>query len=120
MTLIVASAIPSFTLSISPTTRVAKPSQVVSYTAVVTGANGFNHPATLTVVRLPTGVGAVWSVNPVTPDHSSILTLSIPSSPLFGDHLLQVVGMIGIHLVAEGIELIIDYPFRVYLPIILK
>jgi hypothetical protein len=125
LTLIVASAAPSFTLSISPTTRIARPNQVVSYTTVVAEANGFSQPVSLTVVGLPTGVDAGWSVNPVTPGNSSILTLSIPSSPSFGNHPLQVVGTADMgtadmQVVAEGFELIITYPFRVYLPIILK
>jgi hypothetical protein len=119
--LIVASASPpSFTLSISPTTRIAKPNQVVSYTAVVTGGNSFSQPVTLTVVGLSTGVDAAWSVNPVAPGNSSILTLSISSSPPFGDHLFKVVGTTETLTVTEGVELIIDYPFKNYLPIILK
>jgi hypothetical protein len=120
LTLIVASATPSFTLSISPTTRIAKPNQMVSYTATVTGVNGFSQPVTLTVVGVPTSVGVAWSINPVTPDNSSILTLSIPSNPPFGNHLLQVVGTANMQVVAEDIRLIIAYPFRIYLPIILK
>ena len=125
LTLIVASAAPSFTLSISPTTRIAGPNQVVSYTVVAAGVNGFSQPVSLTVVGLPTGVGVGWSVNPVTPGDSSILTLSIPGSPSFGNHPLQVVGTADMgtadmQVVAEGFELTITYPFSIYLPIILK
>jgi hypothetical protein len=120
LTLTVASAAPSFSLSISPTTRIAEPNQVVSYTTVATGVNGFSQPVSLTVVGLPTGVDAGWSVNPVTPGDSSILTLSIPGSPPFGNHLLQVVGTADMQVVAEGFELTIVYPFSIYLPIILK
>ena len=128
LTLIVASAAPSFTLSISPTTRIARPNQVVSYTVVAAGVNGFSQPVSLTVVGLPTGVDAGWSVNPVTPGDSSILTLSIPGSPSFGNRLLQVVGTADMgtadmQVVAEGFELTITYityPFSIYLPIILK
>ena len=120
LTLIVASTAPSFTLSISPTTRIAEPNQVVSYTTVVTGVNGFSQPVMLTVLGLPPGVGASWSVNPVTPANSSTLTLSIPSSPPFGRYPLQVVGTAETQTVAESVTLIIDYPFKSYLPIILK
>jgi len=120
LALTVTTATPSFTLSISPTTRIAKPSQIVSYAAVVTGVNGFSYPVTLTAMELPTDVGATWSVNPVTPDGSSVLTLSIPSSPSFGHHLLQVAGIADIQVIAEGIDLIIAYPFKMYLPVILK
>jgi hypothetical protein len=120
LTLIVASAVPSFTLNISPTTRIARPNQVVSYTTVVAEANGFSQPVSLTVVGLPAGVDAGWSVNPVTPDNSSTLTLSIPSNPPFGDHLLQVVGTADMQVVTEGFELTITYPFSIYLPIVRK
>jgi hypothetical protein len=120
LTLIVASATPSFTLSISPATRVAEPNQIVSYTVVVSGVNGFSQSVTLTVVGLPIGVGTVWSINPVTPDDSSILTLSIPSKPSFGDHSLYVVGTAETHTVTKSVELIIGYPLKYYLPIILK
>jgi hypothetical protein len=121
LTLIVASAAPSFTLSISPATRIARPNQVVSYTTVVAEANGFSQPVSLTVVGLPTGVDAGWSVNPVTPGDSSILTLSIPDSPPFGDHSPQVVGTAdmgtaGMQVVTEGLGLTITYPFSIYLP----
>ncbi len=120
LTLTVASAAPSFTLNISPTTRIAKPNQVVSYTTVATGVDSFSQPVSLTVVGLPTGVDAAWSVNPVTPGNSSILTLSVPGSPSFGNHPLQVVGTADMQVVAEGFELTIIYPFSIYLPIILK
>ena len=125
LTLIVASAAPSFSLSISPTTHIAGPNQVVSYTTVVAEANGFSQPVSLMVVGLPTGVGVDWSVNPVTPGNSSILTLSIPGSPSFGNHLLQAVGTAdmgtaGMQVVTADFELTITYPFSIYLPIILK
>jgi hypothetical protein len=120
LTLIVASAAPSFTLSISPPTCIAEPNQIVSYTAIVTGVNGFSQPVSLTVVGLPTGVGAAWSINPVTPDNSSTLALSIPGSPPLGGHPLYVVGVAETQIVVEDIELIIGYSFENYLPIILK
>jgi hypothetical protein len=120
LALIVASEAPSFTLSLSPTTRIAGPNQVISYTAVISRVNSFSQPVTLNVVGCPTGIGIVWSINPVTLDGSSVLTLSVPSDPPFGEHALQVVGTAEIQTVAEGIQLVIDYPFRVYLPAILK
>jgi hypothetical protein len=116
--LIVTSETPSFTLSISPTTRAAKPNQIVSYTVVLSMAGSLSWPVTLTVVGLPTGVGAAWSANPVMPGGSSILALSIPDKPSYGEHLLQVVGTASTQTVAHGIELVIDYPFKIYLPIV--
>jgi hypothetical protein len=119
--LIVASvAPPSFTLSISPEARVAMPNQAVSYTAVVTGIGGFSQPVTLTVAGLPAGVDAAWSVNPVQPGNASVLTLSVPSSPPFGDYLLQIVGTAHTQVVTENVGLTIDYPARIYLPVVLR
>jgi hypothetical protein len=121
LTLIVASASPpSFTLSISPTTRVAEPSQAVSYTATVAGMNGFSQPVTLTAAGFPTDVEVVWGVNPVIPGGFSVLTLLIPSSPPFGDYMFYVVGMTETEAVTESARLIIEYPFKSHLPIILR
>jgi hypothetical protein len=120
LTLIVASASPSFTLEASPTDCIAKPDQTVSYTVFVTGLPGFHQPVSLTVAGLPAGVGAVWSINPVTPDGSSTLALSVSSSPSFGEHPLQVIGRADAQVVTQDIELLIVYPFGVYLPTILK
>ena len=120
LTLIVSSAAPSFTLSVSPTIRIAEPNQMVSYTTTVTGVSGFSQPVTLTVVGLPTGVGAGWSVNPVMPDGYSTLTLSVPGSPPYGEHFLRVVGIAEAQVVVEDIGLIINYPVSVYLPVVLK
>lgn len=120
LTLLVAAATPSFTLSISPTTRVAEPNHVAYYTAFITGINGFSQPVSLTIAGLPTDVGAAWSVNPVIPDNASVLTLSIPSDQPFGDYPLQVVGIAGTQVVTKDIRLAIAYPFEIYLPTILR
>jgi hypothetical protein len=119
--LIVASAPPpSFTLSVSPTARVVEPGEVVSFTANVAGLSGFSYPVTLTVVGLPTGVGAAWEINPVTPEAASTLTLSTPSTLLSGDYPFYVVGMTESGAVVDSAKLSIDYPFKIRLPIILK
>ena len=120
MTLIVASATPSFTLSVFPTIRIAKPNQMVSYTVTVNDEYGSVQAVTLSAVGLPTGVEAAWGGNPVVPGNASVLTLSVPSSPPFGKHLIQVVGMAGAETVTESIELIIGYPFENCLPVVWK
>jgi hypothetical protein len=75
---------------------------------------------TLEVVGLPTGVGAAWSTNPVTPDGFATLTLYIPSDPPWGDHPFHVVGTSGTHVVTEQGRLIVNYPYKSYLPIVSK
>jgi hypothetical protein len=120
LTLLVTSAPPpTFTMSVSPTTRIARPSQAVSYTAFITKLNDFSQPVSLTVVGLPIGVDPAWSVNPVTPDGSSMLTLFIPSNPPFGEHQLQVVGTADTQVVTKDFGLTIAY-FETYLPIALR
>jgi hypothetical protein len=119
LTLVMVSAAPSFTLSISPTAHVAKPKQTVSYVVSVIGLGGFGQAVSLTVAGLPTGVGAAWTANPVTPGDSSALRLSIPSSPPLGDHRLQVIGIADTQVVSEDIGLTISYPCSIYLPLIL-
>jgi len=118
--LVVGSLAPSFTLNVSPTIRIAKPDQTVSYAVAVTGTGGFSQPVSLAVVGLPAGVGAAWSANPVVPGSSSTLTFSIPSSPPFGSHPLQVVGTADTQVVSKAITLGITCPYEIYLPIVLK
>jgi hypothetical protein len=118
LTLIVATETPSFTLSISPTLRTAVPDQAVAYTVVVTSVESLIQPVTLTVLGLPTGVTETWSVNPVMPDGSSILTLFVPHSPPFGEHALQVIGTLKQVNVIEDFTLIIQR--IIYLPLVLK
>lgn len=120
LTLIAASAAPSFTLGVSPDIRIARPNQVVSYTALMTAVNGLSGPVNLTVVGLPVGVGATWSVNPVMPGDPSILSLAISDAPLFGDHALDVVatttGTTSTQVVTRGIGLVIWHLYKLWLP----
>jgi len=118
--LVVGSLAPGFTLNVYPTIRIAKPDQTVSYAVAITGTDGFSQPVSLAVVGLPADVGAAWSVNPVVPGSSSTLTLSIPSSPPFGSHPLQVVGTADTQVVSKAIRLGITYPYEICLPIVLK
>jgi hypothetical protein len=120
LTLAVTTPTPAFTLDISPALRVAKPDQAVSYTVTVIGFDDFSQPVTLELGGLPTGCGGAWSTNPVTPGTSSTLVISVPSSPPYGRHVLQVFGTAGTHIVAAGTEIIITYPFDIYLPTILR
>ena len=82
--------------------------------------DGFGQPVDLVVMGLPPCIGAAWSVNPVTPDGSSVLTLSIPGKPPFGRHPVHVVGTADALVIAKEVELIVAYPFSFYLPIVLK
>ena len=119
LVLVVASESPSFTLSIRPTTRIVKAGQVVTYTGLVSGLDGFSQPVSLTVAWLPLGVEETWSGNPVMPGDFSILTLSTAAIlPLDRDYTLLATGSAGMDLCVETFELIIEAPFKMYLPAI--
>jgi hypothetical protein len=124
LTLIAASEAPSFTLGVFPDIRIARPNQVVSYTVLVTEVNGLIGPVNLTVVGSPVGVGATWSVNPVMPGDPSVLALAISADPLVGSHKLEVVGTAagtpGIQVVTQGVELVIELPYKLFLPLLVK
>ena len=120
LVLIVTSAVPSFTIGISPATRTAVPNQTVSYIVAVSGIDSFTQPVTLEALGLSKDITSSWSINPVAPGSFSILTLSIPDRPSFGSHLFQVVGAAETQVTAKSVGLTIDYPFKNCLPIVLN
>jgi hypothetical protein len=71
--------VPSFTLTVSPTSRTAMQGQSVTYTVTLTAVNGFNSPVTLGVSGLPgdtTGTFDPASVTPTVQGATSTLTIS--------------------------------------------
>jgi len=118
--LIVASAAPSFAFDVSPSAWVAAPGQTASCTVSVTGIGGFSQPVDLTVVGLPAGVVPAWTVDPVLPGGSSMLTLSLSESAPYGGYGVYVVGTAGTLVVASELWLSIEYPFKTYLPVVLR
>lgn len=59
--------VPDFSVSATPSQSTVAPGGGTSYTATVTGLNGFTDPVTLTVEGLPGGAGTSLTTNPVTP-----------------------------------------------------
>jgi hypothetical protein len=111
---------PSYTVNITPSIQIAPPNGTVYFTTTVKALNDFSRTVTLDVHELPHGVSATWSENPVVPDAYSVLTLSTPAAPICGEYLLQVVGKSGTNIASGNFHLLIPYPFKVFLPVILK
>jgi len=120
LTLIVTSVTPSYTMTVTPASRETAPGHNVTYTIVITGSGGFHQPVTLSVVGVPAGVNTNWNVNPITPDGSSRLALAVTGATPLGRYPIQIVGAAGTQVVAHAVQLIVDYPFKVYLPLVRK
>lgn len=73
---------PSFNLSRSPSSQTICVGQSKTFTITVDPILGFSNPVTLSVPGLPAGYTAGFSVNPVTPGNSSVLTITNVSAPV--------------------------------------
>jgi len=96
------------------------PGQTISYTVSVTGINGFDMPVDMSVLGLPTGVESGWDSNPVMPGNASTVALVISNSVPLGDYWLVVVGTASTQVTARTVSLVLDYPYKVYCPFVLK
>src|SRR5690606_2594497 len=65
---------PGFVLSRNPASQTLCVGQSKDITVGISSVLGFSSPVTLSVPGLPAGYSAVFSVNPVLPGNSSILT----------------------------------------------
>lgn len=84
---------PDFTLSALPgTLGVCAPANAV-YTATVGSAAGFISPVTLSASGQPAGTTTGFSVNPVTPSGSSILTIGNTGAASAGSYNIDLLGI---------------------------
>lgn len=81
---------PDFILEVWPSVREVIQGQSVTYTVVLTSLYGFSAPVILGVEDLPADTVADWSLNPATPDASTVLTITTGSHAPTGTHLLTV------------------------------
>lgn len=72
---------PSFNLSRSPASQTICVGQSKTFTISVDPILGFSNPVTLSVPGLPSGYTSGFSVNPVLPGNSSVLTITNVSAP---------------------------------------
>lgn len=85
-------AAPGFSIAVlNPDGAMCSPGSV-DYNIDVGSNLGFTAAVTLTVNGLPTGVTASFSVNPVTPGNSTVLTLTGDATAIAGDYNMTVDG----------------------------
>ena len=96
-----------FELSIDPPTAVLVPNASTSFTVHVTTHSAFTQPVTLTAPGLPAGVTALFNPSVVTPNGSSLLTLSASSAITAQAFSLVVVGKSGtiVHQAGGALDL---------------
>ena len=85
---------PTFLLSATPDNNESCTPTTADYTIDLTSLLGFNSPVTLSTSGLPAGAIENFSVNPVTPTNSSVLTLD-PGTANFGTYIVTVSGVGG-------------------------
>lgn len=83
---------PDFGLEIAQTGQSICAPGSTTYTINVASQMGFNNPVTLSASTLPTGVGAAFSINPVAPGGTSVMTLTADGSAAGGTSTITVGG----------------------------
>jgi uncharacterized repeat protein (TIGR01451 family) len=103
---------PDFTMSAVPAMQTACIPGDVEYSIQVGANAGFSDPVTLSVTGTPTGYGAAFSSNPVTPSATSVLTLTGSAVAAPGTYSLDVVGVspTSTHTVTVGLDLVAGPP----------
>ena len=81
-----------YTMTVTPSTvSVCQPSNA-TFNISIGSIGGYNSPVTLSVTGVPAGATSSFSVNPVTPVGSSVLTISNTGSAAPGTYTLTVTG----------------------------
>ena len=87
---------PDFNISVDPITLdVCAPADAV-YTIEVEGLEGFSDEVTLDLAGQPAGTIFNFSVNPVTPPGTSVLTISDTAAAMPGEYTVEISGVSGI------------------------
>ena len=90
---------PDFTIGATPSSQTVTQGGATSYTTTVTSVNGFSSATTLSVSGLPTGAGASFTTNPVTPpansSASSTLNVTTAGTTPAGTYTLTINGTSG-------------------------
>jgi hypothetical protein len=98
---------PSFTLSANPASLTLVQGGSGSTTISVADFDGFSGAVTLSAANVPTGVTAVFTINPAT--STSTLNLTVSASAPVGTYTLLVNGVSGSVTAQAGVQLIIGY-----------
>ncbi|HOC41907.1 MAG TPA: SBBP repeat-containing protein [Thermoanaerobaculales bacterium] len=84
-----------FTLGATPPTREICAGETAQYTVTVGSIAGFTSPVTLSASGQPAGSTAGFSVNPVTPPGSSVLTIADTGGAAGGGYTVTITGTAG-------------------------
>jgi hypothetical protein len=96
-----------YTLNVIPTTlEICQPNNA-EFTVDIGSVDGYNDPVTLSVSGVPAGANATFSVNPVTPAGTSILTISNTHLALPGTYTLTIEGNSTTGTKTQNVELTI-------------
>src|SRR5207302_5595253 len=103
---------PSFTVSASPSTVSLQQCATATSTITVASQNSFNSATTLSASRLPSGVTAAFSPNPVTPpangSATSTLTFTASSTATIGTSTVTITGTSGTLTASTNITLTVS------------
>ncbi len=103
---------PDFTLGATPSTQTVTQGGATSYTATVTSVNGFSSATTLSVSGLPSGAGASFAPNPVTPpaggSASSTLSVTTAAGTPAGTYTLTLTGTSGALAHSTSVSLVVQ------------
>ncbi len=91
-TKLVISETKDFRIDASPPSQTVSQGQVTSYAVSVMGLNGFSSQVALSATGLPAGCDYVFSAPSGTPDFSSTLTVTLPSSVETGSFTVTITG----------------------------
>lgn len=96
---------PDFTLAADPSVLGICSAGQAASTLNVGNILGFSDPVSLSISGLPAGVTGGFSVNPVTPPSTSLLTLNSDGSPAEGTYSLSVQGVAGTSVHSTSVDL---------------
>ncbi len=97
--------LPTFTLSADPNAASVCAPASADYTIDVGSILGYDDPVTLSAAGNPAGTTVNFSVNPVTPVGSSIMTANVSGATAAGDYTLTVTGTAGSDVKSIGVAL---------------
>jgi uncharacterized membrane protein len=89
---LVVSAAADFSLVVTPTSQSVSPGSSVSYTATITGQNGYSAATTLAITGLPTGATANFTPLSVTGSGTAQLAINTSDTTPLGSYPLTITG----------------------------
>ncbi len=103
---------PDFTVAAAPASQTVTQGSGTSYSVTVGSVNGFSSATTLSVSGLPSGAGASFSPNPVTPpaggSAGSTLSVTTAGSTPAGTYPLTITGTSGALSHSTGVSLVVQ------------